>query len=1127
MKKAINTFLIFCFCCIGASAQVQPDPRVLVKQAGATTGQVLKWDGAKWVPDTDIGADGNGIYSGSGTSPANTVVTQAGALSIKNVNTHDFKVGDTDNATVGDGLLVTPTSVSLGNIFGSSNIYMISGQGVSGNYIRTDASNLQQGTANTVWNILAGNFRFTDSRATKVGLEYQGDYSSNVLGNARSIPDIGTVKSIYTAGTGISLTPSGNNIVIANTSTDNNGIYTGSGTVPNNTTATLTDDFTFSGVDNTGTQSPKFRVTATGTDPGVQVWKVGNDSLQLSFLSGEPTLEYAGQSGNDFWIKTGVHDLRIAGASFHTYPTKNIFGGYVATPYVQVAANTTINENVQNVDVLGATGSVTLTFDNTTNLLGTYSKTITVRNRGAHNVVLSRGSQSWEWSDFTGANTSSNQTLLPGETGTMFWEDAGGTDYYVLHKLPATFGAGGSGDILNGGNTTGAAITIGTNDGNALNFETNNTIRETIATSGSVTNEFTAATANAVNTAFTSNAYNGSVVAGFGMKHVYRLSTDLGGLPFAKEDQVYWTLADEGGVGYTSESKIRLQNFSTLTDHTKFTWNATDPVISFGAGTTTFGNSNIIAGNAFTLTATSNPLYIGTGSGLVNIYSTGTGGSIVLDPDNANGWVDIATSSPSTITSGAKYNMRFPQGFSASSGTGNFDNVLLSGTINQSGSATGEVNGIHVNHNITSAINYRGVHVESNGGTDSKAFYQDGSSMTNNFVGKTFFGATTSPTAMLHLGAGTTTLASLKFTSGSNLTTPEAGAVGWDGSRMYLTQSTGPTVKTVAYTDDLGGQTIISPSQLTAAADNWNPTDIATATIVRLSGDNQFRIISGITAPAASKELTLTNVGTFAVLISREDAASSAANRFAIDTDIPLYPGHSIVLWYDVTSTRWRLKSKTFSDSSVPEKQLGAYFRSAGSTTNGDYDHFLFAGSTLGVIPTSTRQRTTTVSTGAASNGLGSVTTKGAAIFAGTTSNVPNSISFKTVVSVNNLSDAGQTFTAECGWSVSTAIPSDGASFRYSHGVNGGKWLCVTRLSSAETTTDSGVTVAADTPDLLEIYHRPDNSVAFFINGAFVAEHTTNIFSSTATPSCVILKSVGTTARLLAVDLIQFYESRR
>lgn len=59
--------------------------------------------------------------------------------------------------------------------------------------------------------------------------------------------------------------------------------------------------------------------------------------------------------------------------------------------------------------------------------------------------------------------------------------------------------------------------------------------------------------------------------------------------------------------------------------------------------------------------------------------------------------------------------------------------------------------------------------------------------------------------AHLHIGGGTATpgTAPLKFTSGTNLTTPEAGAVEWDGSRMYLTQTSGLTRQTVAYLGDV------------------------------------------------------------------------------------------------------------------------------------------------------------------------------------------------------------------------------------------------------------------------------------------------------------------------------------
>jgi hypothetical protein len=51
---------------------------------------------------------------------------------------------------------------------------------------------------------------------------------------------------------------------------------------------------------------------------------------------------------------------------------------------------------------------------------------------------------------------------------------------------------------------------------------------------------------------------------------------------------------------------------------------------------------------------------------------------------------------------------------------------------------------------------------------------------------------TTGPTARLHLKAGTATAATapLKFASGVSLTTPEAGAVEFDGTDFFLTPST-------------------------------------------------------------------------------------------------------------------------------------------------------------------------------------------------------------------------------------------------------------------------------------------------------------------------------------------------
>jgi hypothetical protein len=77
-----------------------------------------------------------------------------------------------------------------------------------------------------------------------------------------------------------------------------------------------------------------------------------------------------------------------------------------------------------------------------------------------------------------------------------------------------------------------------------------------------------------------------------------------------------------------------------------------------------------------------------------------------------------------------------------------------------------------------------------------------------------------------------------------------------------------------------------------------------------------------------------------------------------------------------------------------------------------------------------------------------------------------------------------------------------------------------------ETATDSGVTVATGTNYRLEVFHRPDNSVAFFLNGSYVTEHTSNIHDGFAYNQIALLKTLGTTARTINVYAMQFLESR-
>lgn len=98
--------------------------------------------------------------------------------------------------------------------------------------------------------------------------------------------------------------------------------------------------------------------------------------------------------------------------------------------------------------------------------------------------------------------------------------------------------------------------------------------------------------------------------------------------------------------------------------------------------------------------------------------------------------------------------------------------------------------------------------------TATVAFSSSASSLTYQTPARTVFTArgngqvgigTSTPTAFLHLPAGTAnaTTAPLKFTSGTNLTSPEAGAVEYDGTLMYYTTGslTRQTLATKAYVD--------------------------------------------------------------------------------------------------------------------------------------------------------------------------------------------------------------------------------------------------------------------------------------------------------------------------------------
>lgn len=105
----------------------------------------------------------------------------------------------------------------------------------------------------------------------------------------------------------------------------------------------------------------------------------------------------------------------------------------------------------------------------------------------------------------------------------------------------------------------------------------------------------------------------------------------------------------------------------------------------------------------------------------------------------------------------------------------------------------------------------------------------------------------------------------------------------------------------------ISAPTSITPTQLSANTDNWNPTGLASTDIIRASTDAS-RNLTGIAAPALARAIVLENIGANNIVLIH-NATSTAANRFFLpsDSNLTLPTDSAVLLVYDTSSTRWRL----------------------------------------------------------------------------------------------------------------------------------------------------------------------------------------------------------------------------
>lgn len=164
-----------------------------------------------------------------------------------------------------------------------------------------------------------------------------------------------------------------------------------------------------------------------------------------------------------------------------------------------------------------------------------------------------------------------------------------------------------------------------------------------------------------------------------------------------------------------------------------------------------------------------------------------------------------------------------------------------------------------------------------------------------------------------HTHDGRHTLLDGRLHTDSSIDPPAKGAIIAGSATLWdlLPPSSDDLVLTLDAAQALGlkwaapGSSILSPPQIVANQNNYNPGG---GDIWRLSSDAS-RNITGIAAGVSGKRLRIANVGAFDIVLKHQDGLSTVANRLLGQgfADITLTPEFQADLWYDPTTTRWRM----------------------------------------------------------------------------------------------------------------------------------------------------------------------------------------------------------------------------
>lgn len=132
----------------------------------------------------------------------------------------------------------------------------------------------------------------------------------------------------------------------------------------------------------------------------------------------------------------------------------------------------------------------------------------------------------------------------------------------------------------------------------------------------------------------------------------------------------------------------------------------------------------------------------------------------------------------------------------------------------------------------------------------------------------------------------------------------------------------------------------ISPAQITSTQNNYNPTGLADAIILRLDLDTA-RSITGLAGGADGRVIIIHNLSLFELTLVNNSGSSDADKRFWMGTDQVVSAISSAILIYDSTISNWRLVSiaRQPYQSTPAADTIAGSTGSSGRWARGDHSH--------------------------------------------------------------------------------------------------------------------------------------------------------------------------------------------